>query len=256
MARGGKRRSTTEPSVPLPPERRNVGQLIAETIRLYGANFFRALPLGLVVATANQFAFDLSREETTAVFVAAAPFFTVAYVYAARIVTQPSATARSWIVAVAVGTLVFLPAAVTFAWFALASVLWLALAGLAAPAALVEARSFLGAFRRGFQLGRADFVHAAGSLAALVVLFALSRQLLALLLESQAENTVRTAIFLADTVLGPLLFLGGALLYVDQEARLRSHLVRGKERDAHLSHADEAHGEGSPDTPRQSRPPA
>jgi hypothetical protein len=67
-----------------------------------------------------------------------------------------------------------------------------------------------------------DYVHAAGSLATLVILFVLARLGLALLLESQADNTVRVAIFLADAVLGPLLFLGGALLYVDQEARLRS----------------------------------
>ena len=35
------------------------------------------------------------------------------------------------------------------------------------------------------------------------------------LLRQQADNTLRVAIFLADTVLGPLLFLGAALLYVD-----------------------------------------
>ena len=45
---------------------------------------------------------------------------------------------------------------------------------------------------------------------------------LALLLESQADNTVRTAIFLSDAILAPLLFIGGAILYVDQDARLRS----------------------------------
>ena len=71
-------------------------------------------------------------------------------------------------------------------------------------------------------LGRVDLVHSIGALAALVVLFVLTRVVLALVLESQADNTVRTAIFLADSVLAPLLFLGGALLYVDQEARLRS----------------------------------
>ena len=43
---------------------------------------------------------------------------------------------------------------------------------------------------------------------------------LALLLESQADNTVRTAIFLSDAVLAPLLFLGGAVLYEDQTARV------------------------------------
>ena len=122
----------------------------------------------------------------------------------------------------AAGTVVFVPAALLFPWFALASVLWLALIGLAVPAAMVEGASFTGSLRRGLELARVDYIHAAGSLATLVILFFLMRLGLALLLESQADNTVRTAIFLSDVVLAPLLFLGGALLYVDQDARLRS----------------------------------
>jgi hypothetical protein len=74
-------------------------------------------------------------------------------------------------------------------------------------------------------------VHAAGSLATLVVLFFLTRLGLALLLESQADNTVRTAIFLSDAVLAPLLFIGGAILYVDQDARLRSRRERATRKE-------------------------
>jgi hypothetical protein len=83
----------------------------------------------------------------------------------------------------------------------------------------------------------------------------LTRVVLALVLDSQAENTVRTAIFLADAVLAPLVFLGAALLYVDQEARLRSR-DRRKERDADVPDADDADREGRPDPARQSLPPA
>jgi hypothetical protein len=115
----------------------------------------------------------------------------------------------------------------------------------------VEGGSLGRALRRGLALGRADYVHAAGSLAALVVLFYLARWGLALLLESQADNTVRTAIFLADTVLGPLIFLGAALLYVDQDARLRSRHESGKERHADVLDADDADGAGDPDAARQ-----
>ena len=127
------------------------------------------------------------------------------------------------------GTLIFVPAALLFPWFALAAVLWLALAGLAVPAAMYEGTPFMASLRRGFALGRVDYVHAAGALATLVILFFLMRIGLALLLESQADNTVRTAIFLSDAVLAPLLFLGGAILYVDQEARLRSRGQQTKE---------------------------
>lgn len=239
---------------PLPPESRTVGQLVAESIRLYGANFPRALPLGLVVATLNQVTVHASHEVVAAVFLLAAPLFSAGYAYAAQLVTGSRAPLGSWLVAIAAGSLVFFPAALLFPWFALASVLWLALVGLCVPAAIAEGGSVLGALRRGVALGRADYVHAAGSLAALVILFYLARWGLALLLESQADNTVRTAIFLADTILGPLLFLGAALLYVDQVARLRSRGERRKERDADVPHADDADREGDPDAAREPGP--
>ncbi|MGH3132881.1 MAG: hypothetical protein ACRDNY_03915 [Gaiellaceae bacterium] len=222
MARGGQPKAGGLPS-PLPPEQRTIGQLVAESIRLYGTVFARALPLGLVVAAINQIAHGLGRVETTVVLLFAGPLFTAAYAYAARLVAERTAPVRSWLVALGAGTLVWIPAALLFPWFALAAVLWLAFVGLCVPAAIVEGASLTGSLRRGLELGRADYLHAAGSLATIVILFVLTRLGLALLLESQAENTVRTAIFLADAVLAPLLFLGGALLYVDQEARLRSH---------------------------------
>ena len=228
MARGGRPTERVLPP-PLPPEQRTVGQLVAETIRFYGSHFLSALPLGLAVAAVNQLALEQGREETAAVLVVAAPVFTLAYAYASQLAAGSKAPVRSWFVALGVGTLVFVPAALLFPWFALAGVLWLALVGLCVPAAIVERASFTGSLRRGVELGRAGYLHAAGSLATLVIVFVLTRLALALLLESQAENTVRTAVFLADAVLAPLLFLGGALLYVDQEARLRSRGERGKE---------------------------
>jgi hypothetical protein len=256
MARGRKPSARRELPPPLPPERRTVGQLVAETIRLYGAHFIRALPLGLVIAVANQVEIGRSRTATALVLVLAAPVFTLAFAYATRLASGTTPPFRSWLVAAVAGTVAFLPAALVFPWFAVASVLWLALVGLVVPAAMLEGTSVLGSFRRGVDLARAGYVHAAGSLAALVILFALSRLTLAVILHSQAENTVRTAIFLADTVLGPLLFLGAALLYVDQEARLRSRGDRRKERDAAIPDAHDPHREGRADTPREPGPAA
>lgn len=231
-----------------------MGQLVAETIKVYGQHFLRALPLGLVVAVSNQLVVDRPLEQQIAVFAAAAPFFTLAFADASRLVTGARPTREQWAVALVAGTIVFLPAAALIPWFKLAVVVWLAAIGLVVPAALVEGRRFRDAFRRGIALGRADYVHAVGSLAALVLLFGIAVSGLALLLESQADNTVRTAIFLADTVLGPLLFLGSAMLYVDQEARLRSREKRRKEPDAHVPHADHVDGEGDPDAAREPRP--
>ncbi|HUG65376.1 MAG TPA: hypothetical protein VMK83_09180 [Gaiellaceae bacterium] len=228
MARGAKRVERPLPP-PLPPAERTVGQLVGEAIRLYGRHFMRALPLGIVVAAVNQLTLDVDRLVVGAVLVVAAPLFAAAFAYACTLQSERSATPRQWVVAVAAGSLVFVPAALLFPWFALAAVLWLGLVGLTVPAAIVEGRSFGASLRRGLELGRADYVHAAGSLATLVILFFIFRFGLALLLESQADNTVRTAIFLADTVLAPLLFLGGAILYVDQEARLRSRGQQPKE---------------------------
>jgi hypothetical protein len=216
-----RKQATAEPA-PLPPEQRTIGQLIAESIRLYGARFLHAIPLGIVVAAVNQAAVDAGRAATGAVLLAAAPLFTLAYAYAAQLATGVKASRREWLVALAVGVVVWIPAALLFPWFALAGVVWLALFGLAVPAAIAEGISFTASLKRGWALGRVDLVHSIGALAALVVLFVLTRVVLALVLESQADNTVRTAIFLADTVLAPLLFLGGALLYVDQRARLGS----------------------------------
>ena len=214
---------------PLPPAQRTVGQLVAESIKLYGRHFPRALPLGVIVAAVNQLTVGVDRFVAGGVLLLAAPVFSAAFAYASRFEAERAVARRSWLVAIAAGSLVFVPAAVLFPWFALAAVLWLALVGLAVPAAIREGTSFTASLRRGLELGRVDYLHAAGSLATLVILFLLMRIGLALLLESQADNTVRTAIFLSDAVLAPLLFLGGAILYEDQKARLDSRSDRGKE---------------------------
>jgi hypothetical protein len=218
MARGRKRVERPLPP-PLPPAERTVGQLVAESIKLYGRHFIRALPLGIVVGSVNQLTVGVDRLAVGGVLLAAAPVFSAAYAYACQL-EVPRPPRRSWLVAISVGSLVFVPAALLFPWFALAAVAWLGLVGLAVPAAMRERSSFGGSLRRGLALGRVDYVHAAGSLATLVILFFLMRIGLALLLESQADNAVRTAIFLSDAVLAPLLFLGGAILYDDQNARL------------------------------------
>jgi hypothetical protein len=241
---------------PLPPERRTVGQLVAESIRLFGGNFVRALPIGLVVAGINQATLGLGRIPTGIVLLLAGPVFTLAYAYATQLVSGVHASAGAWVVSLVAGTLVWAPAALLFPWFALAAVLWLGLVGLAVPAAMVERTSVTDSLRRGLALGRVDYLHAAGSLATVVILFVLVRLGLALLLESQADNTVRTALFLADTVLAPMLFLGGAVLYGDQEARLRSREERREERDADVPDAHHADREGSPDPPREPSPSA
>ena len=62
MARGAKRVERPLPP-PLPPAERTVGQLVAETIKLYGRRFMSALPIGLVVAET----FDIDEDLAAAI---------------------------------------------------------------------------------------------------------------------------------------------------------------------------------------------
>ncbi len=205
---------------PLPPAERTVGQLVAESIRLYGARFWPALPLGIPVALADGLALGSTVGERVAVFLVAAPLFTASFVGACALALgRPER--RQALIAFAVGILVFVPAALVLPWFTLLGIGWLALLGLAVPAAVAERRGVLGAIRRGFELARADYVHALGGLATLAIVFVVMRLPLAFLLRAQADNTQRVAAVVADLVVAPLLFLGAALLYVDQAARVR-----------------------------------
>jgi ABC-type Na+ efflux pump permease subunit len=69
-------------------------------------------------------------------------------------------------------------------------------------------------------------VHALGSLATLAIVFFLTRFVLFFLLRGAGNAADRVAIFLADLVIAPVVFLGAALLYFDQAARVG--LPRGR----------------------------
>lgn len=234
---------------PLPPRTRTVGQLVAETVRLYGRRFWLVLPLGVPVALADVTAAGLPLAGRVAVLLAAAPVFTLAFILATRIALDVRVPLRRFATAYLVGVVLFIPAAVFFPWFALLSVAWLALVGLAVPATLVEDLGWRAAFARGMRLGRADYIHAVGSLAALVVVFALTRIMLGFLLRDFGDQATIAAVFLADVVIAPILFLGPALLYVDQAARVvdSGATERRRRSDADVHPADDVDGPGRAD---------
>jgi hypothetical protein len=229
---------------PLPPGERTVGQLVAETIRAYGQSFWRVLPLGLPLAIADQLSVRQPAERQMLVYWAATPLFAAAFVWACAQVHRR----RPTVTAVAAAVLIYLPFPALRALYILPGIAWFALIGLAVPAAMVEGLGLRAALQRGRRLGIADYVHALGSLAALVIVVGIAGNTLSALLHTQGDNGQRVAVFLSDLVLSPLLFLGGALLYLDQAARVGSRRPqRRSRRDADLHPPVDADAAGRPD---------
>jgi hypothetical protein len=216
---------------PLPPAERTVGQFVGETIRAYGDNFWRALPLGLPIAIADQFLVHEHQATQIVVLLAAGPLIVLAYVRACGLVLG----VRPTVVAFLVGGLIYLPFPALRAVVTLPAIAWFAFIGLAVPAAMKEGKGFREALVRGRQLGTTDYVHALGSLAILVLVVGLGDAALQAALRTQGDNGQRVALFISDLILTPLLYLGGALLYVDQAARVGSRRQdRRRRRDAHF----------------------
>ena len=206
---------------PLPPETRTVGQLVAESIRLYGSHFWRVLPLGLAFALIDQVNAGLSTGSQAIVLLVFAPVLSLAYLLACLIARETEWSRRTFLRALGAGTLAFLPVPFLVLVFILPGLAWLALVGLVVPAILYEDLPLRAGFARALQLSRADYVHALGSLAALVIVVFITHFTLVFLLHGQANATARIAAFLADLVISPVILLGAALLYFDQAARVR-----------------------------------
>ena len=214
--------SKTDLPPPLPPETRTVGQLVAETLKLYGDNVWASVALGASVTVINQISVGHDTPVQVLVLAAGSPLMAASFTGASAIVGGVRPRRRDVVRAIIVGSLVFVPAAFLTLLFVLPAVAWLALVGLVVPVLVLERPGIGAAFRRAIQLARADFVHALGSLATLVILFGLVKLTLVLLLHDLGDAGERVALGLGDLVMSPILFLGGALLYVDQAARVRS----------------------------------
>jgi len=204
----------------LPPRERTVGQLVAESIHLYGQKFWSVVPLGLVFVGIDLVSFGRSVGVETLVLWAFAPAFAAAYVRAVVLASTDPIPRHAWRTAFLVALIVFVPFPVLVRLYVLPGIVLFALLGLAVPAAAREGLDVRAALRRGFQLGRADPVHAVGGLATLALVFGVSRYALLVVLHTQGNQTQDVAAVLSDLILSPLLFIGAALLYVDQAARV------------------------------------
>lgn len=221
---------------PLPPETRTVGQLVAESIKLYQRRFWQCLGLGFALSIVNQVSAIHPKSvpwQAGVLLVLGTPLLTAAYVAAVAIVHGERPRGRTLITALGAGALAWIPVPFLELGYLIPALLWLSLVGLAVPVAIVERVGVRAAFRRALRLFRADPGHAFFSIFTITLVFVLTRVVLALLLKGQGQATGRVAAFLADTVVSPLLFIGPALLYVDQVARLA--LRRGAAADPSAS---------------------
>ena len=206
----------------LPPAERTIGQLVAESIRFFGEHFWPSLALGLAPAALAVIGANVSR--TVAVILTPTLFGALlsATFVGASVLVLDRRPARSRLVAAwLAGWLVFAPVPFLMLAFVVPGLAWLAALGLVVPVLVVEDVPLRAAFARAWQLARADYVHALGSLVTLGIVVILTQAMLAFVLRGFGGAGVSTAFFLASIVVSPVLFVGAALLYVDQDARVQ-----------------------------------
>ena len=240
------------------PAERTVGQLIADAIKLYGHRFWRVLGLGIPASAFTIGASFLDGGARVGYGVVLGPFaLALSYVWAVAVATD-ARNARGR--ALLVGAIAFLPLAASrvlvFTGVYFVALAWFALVGLAVPSVLVEERGLRDALQHGLRLARADFVHAFGTVAALAIVVIVSIFSLSLLLAGFGAQSITISAALAVVVMSPLFFLGCALLYLDQEARLESGSPRRRRRDARLHHAVEPDRAGRADAEVEPGPAA
>lgn len=216
-----------------------LGEVIAETVRLYGERIWPALTLGFLYTTVLVVGGLI---HPVVYFAFAAFAFGLTFAAAARLTSGDSFTEAWGQVALRVPVLLVLSIAVALPFLVAAAYLvlivlgvaWLAFASFAIPVAVLERGpgdgtwfSRLGfALERAVGLARAEYLHALGVAAALVLINFLLGFLLAGLLRGFADNGGFVAGVIAQVVLAPFFFLGLSVLYFDQRARVQARPAR------------------------------
>jgi hypothetical protein len=213
-----------------------LGELFAETVRIYGERLWPVAGVGLFIAGSLLVASVIGHVVAFVVIVALA--FTAAYAVSSRLVGGDPA-AEAWAqVGVRLPVLLVLTVVVSVPFvlgrvdpvLLLFGVAWLAFVGLAIPVAMLERDpeqdTWYGrigfALNRATTLARAEYLHVLGVMAAFVGVYVLLGPVLAVLLTGFADNGSLAASLIANGVLGPFFFLGLSLLYFEQKARALS----------------------------------
>lgn len=207
--------------VALPPAERTIGQLVAESIRFYGEHFWGSLALGLAPAALAVATANVSRRTA---FILSPTLFgallSATYVYASVLVLGRRPSRGRLAAAGLAGWLAFAPVPFLVLAYIVPGLVWLAAFALLVPVVVVEDVSLRLASSRAWRLARADSLHQIGSLLTLAIVALLTQAVLAFILRGFGDAAVWVAYFLASVVVSPLLFIGAALLYVDQAARV------------------------------------
>jgi hypothetical protein len=207
-----------------------LGELLAETVRIYGERFWAALGVGAVVAGATVAAEIHPVVEVVVLALA----FTGSYAAAARLAAGDS-FAEAWAqvgvrlpILVVLTFFVALPFALALGlpYLIFVAVAWLAFVGFSVPVAMLEEGEALGrlarigyVLNRTIALARTEYLHAAGVVAALVILYIACSAVLAVALIGFADAGPVAVKALIQLVLAPFFFLGLSVLYFEQRAR-------------------------------------
>jgi hypothetical protein len=220
-----------------------LGEILAETVRLYGERIWAALALGLVYTAAIAGA---ALVHDALYYLVAAFMVAAAYAGAARLAVGDSFREAWGQVAVRLPVILVLALVVglpfvlatSYLVFLLIAAAWIGLVGFAVPVAVLEregdkpsfAARIAYALERALALARADMLHAAGVAAALVLLNYVLAIVLGVTLAGFGDNSRAVAVLLAQVVLAPFFFLGLAILYFEQKARAISSPPRNQRR--------------------------
>jgi hypothetical protein len=213
-----------------------LGELLAETVRLYGERIRAVLGIGVFLA-GTLVAADLTGHIVGFVIVLSLAF-TAAYAVAARIVAGDAFLEACAQAGVRTPVLLVLTVVVSVPFvlgridpvLVLFAVAWLAFVGFSIPVAMLErdpkSDAWYGriafALYRSADLARVEYWHALGIVAAFVVAYLLLAPILAAVLVGFGDNGRFTAFVIANGVIGPFFFLGLSVLYFEQKARALS----------------------------------
>jgi hypothetical protein len=218
--------------VTVPDRPLTLSEVLSETVTIYTRRPWAALGIGLVEGGA--YLLTAVTPDLLDVLVIALAF-TAIYAAAARLVSGDS-FAEAWAqvglrtpVLLVLTFVVAVPAVIslTYLFLFVVAALWIALMGFSIPVAMLERDPDVNnvfdriafSLLRSIRLARAEYLHALGVVAALIIIYLVFAVALTVGLVGFADNGRTIATALTQIVLAPFFFIGLSVLYFEQRAR-------------------------------------